>query len=521
MTAPLISAENVYLSLDGPRPWGLFGKKPSFDILRGVSLELHRGETIGIVGESGSGKTTLGRCLVRLHEPTHGVIRLDGQDITHLGENDLRPLRKRMQMIFQDPLSSLNPRQTIATLLRRPLSVHRPDMDRASQDARIHQLLADVGLEEAFATRYPHELSGGQRQRIGIARALAVEPDFVLADEIVSGLDVSTQAQVLRLLRDLSERLNLAVALISHDLSVVRHLCERVHVMRMGRIVEAGPADSLFTEPKSSYTRELIAAIPLPDPDPDWLDRNATTGEPGMKIKDSTVLVTGANRGVGKCFVEALAERGAKKIYACARNTSGLPDSDGSTEIVHLSLDITDAAQIRAAAEAAGNIDLLINNAGINRMTKLMGGGDNAAAEAEMQTNYFGLLNMARAFHPALKKSSGGMINMLSILALTNLPLMGSLAASKAAAYSATQGIRAEWKPDDIQVLAVMPGAIDTDMSKDFPPPKEDPMDVVNAALDALEAGDWECYPGGMAQGVRAGLEADAIAVHKDMMQYV
>lgn len=521
MIAPLVQAEDVQLSLEGSRPWGLFGKKPSFDILRGVSLELRRGETIGIVGESGSGKTTLGRCLVRLHEPTAGTIRLDGQDITHLKEAELRPLRSRMQMIFQDPLSSLNPRQTIATLLRRPLGVHRSDLDRDAQDERIHQLLTDVGLNEEFASRYPHELSGGQRQRIGIARALAVEPDFVLADEIVSGLDVSTQAQVLRLLRDLSERLNLAVALISHDLSVVRHLCERVHVMRMGRIVEHGPARSLFTDPGSSYTRELIAAIPLPDPDPEWLDRNATTGEPGMKIKGSTVLVTGANRGVGKCFVEALAQRGARKIYACARDASTLPVSVEGVEIVHLTLDITDQAQIKAAAEVAGDVSLLINNAGINRMTKLMAGGDNAAAEAEMQTNYFGMLDMARAFHPALKKNGGGMINMLSILALTNLPLMGSLAASKAAAYSATQGIRAEWKDDGIQVLAVLPGAIDTDMSRDFPPPKEDPMDVVNAGLDALEAGDWECYPGGMAQGVRAGLEADAIAVHKDMMQYV
>lgn len=520
MTTPLVEAENLHLSLKGPRTWGLFGEKPSFDILRGVSLNLHRGETIGIVGESGSGKTTLGRCLVRLHEPTAGTVRLDGQDITKLKEPALRPLRRRMQMIFQDPLSSLNPRQTIATLLRRPLGVHRPDMDRAAQNDRIGELLADVGLDETFATRYPHELSGGQRQRIGIARALAVEPDFVLADEIVSGLDVSTQAQVLRLLRDLSERLDLAVALISHDLSVVRHLCERVHVMRMGRIVEHGPSETLFTEPKSSYTKELIAAIPLPDPDPDWLDRNATTGEPGMKIKDSTVLVTGANRGVGKCFVEALAGRGAKKIYAAARDVSGLPAQVDGVQVIPLTLDVTDPSQIEAAAAAAGDVSLLINNAGINRMTKLMAGGNNQAAEAEMQTNYFGMLNMARAFHPALK-GGGGMINMLSILALTNLPLMGSLAASKAAAYSATQGIRAEWQNDNIQVLAVMPGAIDTDMSREFPPPKEDPMDVVNAALDALETGEWECYPGGMAQGVRAGLEADAIAVHKDMMQYV
>ncbi|WP_417513243.1 SDR family oxidoreductase [Minwuia sp.] len=523
MTAPLIEAHDVHLSLpDRSRP-RLFGRPPMIHILRGVSVEIGRGEMVGIVGESGSGKTTLGQCLVRLHEPTSGEVRLEGQDITHLDEAALRPMRQRMQMIFQDPLSSLNPRHTIGRILRSPLSIHRPKMGRAAQQARCIELLDDVGLPPAFLDRYPHELSGGQRQRIGIARALAVEPDFVLADEIVSGLDVSTQAQVLRLLKDLSQRLNLSVALISHDLSVVRHLCERVYVMRQGEVIEQGSAARLFNAPASSYTKELIAAIPLPDPDPGWLERRTMTGgENGMQIKDSVALVTGANRGVGKCFIEALAKRGAKKIYAATRTGSDLPPEINGVEIVPVTLDITDAGQIAAAARVAPDTTLLINNAGINRMTKLIGGGSNEAAEAEMATNYFGLLNMARAFGPVIQgNGGGGVINMLSILGLTNLPLMGSLAASKAAAYSATQGMRAEWQNDGIQVLAVLPGAIDTDMSRDFPPPKEDPMDVANTALDALEAGDWECYPGGMAEGVKAGLAADPMAVHKDMMQYV
>ena len=172
--------------------------------------------------------------------------------------------------------------------------------------------------------------------------------------------------------------------------------------------------------------------------------------------------------------------------------------------------------------EKHSRLDVLINNAGVNRLTKLIGGGSNDAAAAEMEVNYFGLLNMARAFGPVIKgNGGGGVINMLSILALTNLPLMGSLAASKAAAYSATQGMRAEWKDDGVQVLAVLPGAIDTDMSKDFPPPKMAPADVVEAALDALEGGEWECYPGDMAEGLKGGVAADPIGVMKDMMQYV
>ncbi|WP_416897710.1 MAG: SDR family NAD(P)-dependent oxidoreductase [Minwuia sp.] len=522
MSAPLIEARDIRLSFAvGNRRW-LVGARPRIDILHGVSLTAARGETIGIVGESGSGKTTLGRCLVRLHKPTGGTVRFDGADITRRTEDEMRPLRRRLQMIFQDPLSSLNPRQTIRTILDRPLSIHRTELTAGGRAERATELLGEVGLDREHLDRYPHELSGGQRQRVGIARALAAEPDFVLADEIVSGLDVSTQAQVLRLLRDLSERRNLTVALISHDLSVVRHLCERVYVMRHGRVVEEGPSERLFSSPRSAYTRELIAAIPLPEPDPEWLDRSAATGRTGMKIKDSVAFVTGTNRGVGTCFLEALAGRGVKKIYAAARNTAGLPSEIGGVPIVPVSLDITDRAQIEAAAKAAADVNLLINNAGVNHNIHLMASGSNASAETEIRTNYLGLLDMARAFHPVLKGNGGGaMINMLSILSLINLPIMGSLAASKAAAYSATQGIRAEWQNDNIQVLAVMPGAIDTDMSRNMPPPKENPMDVAVAALDALEAGEWECFPGGMAQGIKAGLEADPIAVQKDMMQYV
>lgn len=512
MTRPLIEAEDVTLAF-GARRWPV--PREGFRALKGVSVEAWRGETVGIVGESGSGKSTLGRCLLRLADPDAGTVRFDGQDITGASRATLLPLRRRMQMIFQDPLSSLNPRHTVRALLAQPLRLHRPDLDH---DARCRALLEDVGLGEEHLRRYPHQLSGGQRQRVGIARALAVEPDFVLADEIVSGLDVSTQAQVLELLRGLGKRLGLTVMFISHDLSVVRRVCERVYVMKDGLVVESGATETLFAAPGAAYTKRLIAAVPPHEPSADWLDRSEETGELGMKIAGARVLVTGANRGVGASFVEALKAKGAAKIYAAARD----PATIAAPGVETLALDVTKPDQIAAAAQAASDITLVINNAGINRMTKLIAGGSNDAAAAEMEVNYFGLLNMARAFGPVIKANGGGgMVNMLSVLALTNLPMMGSLAASKAAAYSATQGMRAEWQKDGIQVLAVLPGAIDTDMSRDFPPPKMAPRDVADAALDALEAGEWECYPGDMAQGLRGGVAADPIGVMKDMMQYV
>jgi peptide/nickel transport system ATP-binding protein len=257
----------------------MFGARPQTRrVLHGVDLRLGRGETIGIVGESGSGKTTLGRALLRLIDPQAGTILFDGQDITHLGETELRPFRRRMQMIFQDPMASLNPRHTIRRILIEPMLLHGLVTNAATAEAQATGFMARVGLPLAVLDRNPHELSGGQRQRVGIARALLLRPDFVLADEIVSGLDVSTQAQVLTLLRELSVEFGLAMAFISHDLSVIRAVCDRVIVLKDGHIVEEGRCDAVFAAPRAAYTRALIDAIPLPEIDPTWLDR-AAVGE--------------------------------------------------------------------------------------------------------------------------------------------------------------------------------------------------------------------------------------------------
>jgi ABC-type oligopeptide transport system ATPase subunit len=245
----------------------LFGTTPRIEILKGLSFTIPKGAVVGIVGGSGSGKSTLGRALVRLLEPSGGAIRFDGTDITHLPEPQLRPLRRRFQMIFQDPMSSLNPRHRVGTMIAEPLRLHQMD---AIPD-RIARALDHVGLPQNFASRYPHELSGGQRQRVGIARAIALEPDFILADEIVSGLDVSSQAQVLNLLERLVADLGLTLAFISHDLSVIRRLCQRTIVLHHGKIVEDRPTAELFANPDAAYTRELLDAIPLPDPAQVWV----------------------------------------------------------------------------------------------------------------------------------------------------------------------------------------------------------------------------------------------------------
>jgi ABC-type glutathione transport system ATPase component len=261
MSEPLVAAENLSVRYE----------RRAAPVIRAVSIAVDRGETVGVVGESGSGKTTLGRALLRLVEPYEGAIRFAGADVTHASEASLRPLRRRMQMIFQDPVASLNPRHTIRRILVAPILLHRLAANRRAAEARIAATFARVSLPVSVLDRYPHELSGGQRQRVGIARALSLEPDFVLADEIVSGLDVSTQAQVLRLLRELARDLGLAMVFISHDLSVVRAICDRVVVMRGGAVVETGDCEKLFTQPRSDYTRTLIDAIPLPEIDPNWL----------------------------------------------------------------------------------------------------------------------------------------------------------------------------------------------------------------------------------------------------------
>jgi peptide/nickel transport system ATP-binding protein len=242
------------------------------EVVKRVDLAVPRGSVLGLVGESGSGKTTLGRLLVRLLRPSSGGIQFDGVEIGGLGEVEMRPLRTRIQMIFQDPQSSLNPRLLLGVTLTRQLQVLGRLKGSRDQRDRAAALLDLVGLPADFVDRYPHELSGGQRQRAGIARALALEPDFIVADEIVSGLDVSTQAHILLLLRELRARLGLTLVLISHDLSVVRVLCDDVAILQHGEIVEYGPVARIFSFPQHAYTRQLLSAIPLPDIEPGWLD---------------------------------------------------------------------------------------------------------------------------------------------------------------------------------------------------------------------------------------------------------
>jgi len=260
------------LSFAYPERTGLLRRAALRDVVKGVDLAVPRGSALGLVGESGSGKTTLGRLLVRLLKPGSGGIQFDGVEIGGISEAEMRPLRARIQMIFQDPQSSLNPRLRLGVTLTRPLKVYGRLNGRRDQRDRAAALLDLVGLPAAFVDRYPHELSGGQRQRAGIARALALEPDFIVADEIVSSLDVSTQAHILLLLRDLRARLGLTLVFISHDLSVVRVLCDDVAILHQGEVVEYGPVARIFSSPRHAYTRQLLSAIPLPDVEPGWLD---------------------------------------------------------------------------------------------------------------------------------------------------------------------------------------------------------------------------------------------------------
>lgn len=246
---------------------GLFNKTPSYvKAVDDVSFTINKGETLGLVGESGCGKTTTGRTIIKLYEPTDGQIIYDGVDIAKFNEKQMIPYRRKMQMIFQDPYASLNPRMTVGDIISEPIMIHNL-MDKKAAQERVQYLLNRVGLNSEHANRYPHEFSGGQRQRIGIARALAVEPEFIIADEPISALDVSIQAQVVNMLEDLQEDLGLTYLFVAHDLSMVKHISTRIGVMYLGKMVELAESNELYSKPLHPYTQALLSAIPIPDPD--------------------------------------------------------------------------------------------------------------------------------------------------------------------------------------------------------------------------------------------------------------
>ena len=282
---PLLEVRN--LTMEFTRKKGLFGGVTTVRAVDNVSFDIEEGETFGLVGESGSGKTTTGRCILRLIEPTAGEVRFRGNDVLAFSRTQMRQARRQMQIVFQDPYSSLNPRMRVGSIVEEPLLIHRIGTQTERQ-ARVRELFELVGLDASQLRRYPHEFSGGQRQRIGLARALALNPSLLIADEPVSSLDVSIQAQVINLLMDLQQRLKLTCLFIAHDLRLVEHICSRTAVMYLGRIVEMGRTEAIFAAPAHPYTRALLSAVPIPDPnaqrqrvlvDPSSFDRHASLKE--------------------------------------------------------------------------------------------------------------------------------------------------------------------------------------------------------------------------------------------------
>ncbi len=277
-TAPLLEVADLskHFAITG----GLRGRTVGWvSAVDGVSFTIGKGETLGLVGESGCGKSTVGRTILGLVPPTGGSVRLDGEDLATLDPGALRARRRRMQIVFQDPFSSLNPRMSAEAIVAEPLVIHQKELGREGIRARAAELFDQVGLPRTSLTKYPHEFSGGQRQRIGIARALALKPDLIVCDEAVSALDVSVQAQVINLLEDLQQLLGVSYLFISHDLAVVEHISQRVAVMYLGRIVELAPSAAIFAEPLHPYTQALLSAIPEPDPDADRSGRIVLSGD--------------------------------------------------------------------------------------------------------------------------------------------------------------------------------------------------------------------------------------------------
>jgi oligopeptide/dipeptide ABC transporter ATP-binding protein len=280
---PLLQAEHVQLYFP-VKSGNLIGRTVgAVHAVDDVSLSLAEGQTLGIVGESGSGKSTLARCLVRLLEPTAGTLRFHGADITHLGRKSLQPFRREVQLVFQDPVASLNPRKRVGQIVGTPMRLH--GMNRGNVPSRVRELLQRVGLNPEHVNRFPHEFSGGQRQRIGVARALATNPRLIVLDEPVSALDVSIQAQVINLLDDLQDDFNLSYVFIAHDLSVVRHFSDQIAVMYLGKFMEVSPAAELYSKPIHPYTEALLSAIPIPDPRENRTrERRVVSGEPPNPI---------------------------------------------------------------------------------------------------------------------------------------------------------------------------------------------------------------------------------------------